>query len=396
MPDEAAIIGAALDTMPDAFVVYDLEGRPLRWNRAYSRITGYSDDEIGSMKAWDFHPEEEIGFVAASFRQVVENDEPMYISTRVKRKDGERVPCLLSGSLIKGEDGEPLALCGVGRDMTEQKRVEEELRRHRENLEELVQERTAALRELNRKLVVEISEREQMEKELRRLNRELEGYAHTVSHELRTPLSGIYLALEWLQRLTGELSAESDESEVESIAQQAMANVERAELHIKNLLALAEAGQVPRKTEEVAVSEVVAEILQEMELEIADRDVRFRVDGDLGSVRADRTQIYQLFLNLIENALLHNDRPGLEVRIELLGKDPGGYSRYLVKDNGRGIDSEESESIFLPFFRGEKGSTGIGLATVAKIVKVYGGEVGAYNDGGACFEFAVKDFDQEQ
>jgi signal transduction histidine kinase len=64
-----------------------------------------------------------------------------------------------------------------------------------------------------------------------------------------------------------------------------------------------------------------------------------------------------------------------------------------VRDNGAGISPTDLPNIFLPFYKGsDTGDTGIGLSTVAKIIKLYGGEITAYNDGGACFEFTMPDW----
>jgi signal transduction histidine kinase len=81
--------------------------------------------------------------------------------------------------------------------------------------------------------------------------------------------------------------------------------------------------------------------------------------------------------------------------ISRLSDDGNGRLRYLVRDNGPGIPDDYLDDVFLPFFRGEKGATGIGLATVAKIADVYDGEVKAYNEDGACFEITLSDYRPE-
>jgi signal transduction histidine kinase len=80
--------------------------------------------------------------------------------------------------------------------------------------------------------------------------------------------------------------------------------------------------------------------------------------------------------------------------VRRLGYEAEGGHSYLVRDNGSGISPEYIDRIFEPFFKGEPGGSGIGLSTVKKIVEVYGGEIRAYNDGGACFEFTLYDFEE--
>jgi C4-dicarboxylate-specific signal transduction histidine kinase len=79
------------------------------------------------------------------------------------------------------------------------------------------------------------------------------------------------------------------------------------------------------------------------------------------------------------------------VEISVIESWQGGY-QYRVRDNGPGIAEDEMGEIFKPFFKEKGGGTGIGLATVEKIVKTYGGTIKAYNDGGAVFELSLNDF----
>lgn len=512
--EDAFLLDALLVAMPDAFILYNLEGRPLRWNKAYKEFTGYSDDEISTMNAMEFHPEEDVGHVAEAFGKVVQTGNPMYIETNVLNKSGRAIPCSLSGSVLKDADGKPVGLLGVGRDISERKqaedalrtmssavessisgiamsdldgnityvndsflamwgysdrtevlgklassfwqspedaervledvlaktifrgelvarrkdgstfpaqlstniitdelgnpslmmgsfvditgrrKAEEELRKHRENLEELVEKRTTELAEANRQLEERIVEKEEAEEDLLKLNRELDAYAHTVSHELRNPLSGIYLAVEWLERLAGESGGEQIGPEIERVARQVKESVVRSEEHIKDLLALAEAGQEPVATGDVDLKEVVEDILDSMREDLEKRSIVVRVDDDLGSVHANQTQMHQLFSNLIDNAVKHNPGRDLKIKVSFLGDDGDGGHRYLFRDNGSGVAPENMDKIFQPFYSGTN-ETGIGLATVAKIVKVYGGSITAYNDDGACFEFVLRDYTRE-
>ena len=91
-----------------------------------------------------------------------------------------------------------------------------------------------------------------------------------------------------------------------------------------------------------------------------------------------------------DNGIKHNNNDAPVVEVEYLGNGPLGH-RYLVRDNGPGIKPEQMESIFLPFFKGENGYTGIGLTIVEKLVKLYDGEIKASTHGGACFEFSMRD-----
>jgi signal transduction histidine kinase len=161
---------------------------------------------------------------------------------------------------------------------------------------------------------------------------------------------------------------------------------------VNDLLALAEAGQRPSRTEEVAVNEVVARILEERAAAISQRRVQVRVDPELGRVKAAPAHLYQLFANLIGNALRHNQSPEPVLEVRRLPTTDQACHRYLVRDNGKGIPAAELPHIFQPFFKGRSGGHGIGLSTVHKIVTLYGGDICAFNDGGACFQLTVRDW----
>ena len=262
------------------------------------------------------------------------------------------------------------------------------------NLEELVERRTTDLAEANRQLEERIAEKEEAEEELLKLNRELDAYAHTVSHELRNPLSGIYLAVEWLERLAGESGEEQIRPEIERVARQVKENVERTEEHIKRLLELAEAGQEPVEIREVDLKQVLEDVTATSAEYMGGNGVEVEVDDDMGRLRANPTHIHQLFSNLMDNAIKHNAGCDLLIEVSHLGDDRDGGHRYLFRDNGSGVAPENTGKIFQPFYSGTN-ETGIGLATVAKIVKVYGGSIRAYNDNGACFEFVIRDYQRE-
>jgi signal transduction histidine kinase len=221
---------------------------------------------------------------------------------------------------------------------------------------------------------------------------ELEGYAHTVSHDLKGPLTALMLSSITLQDLIRGGDLVSNREEVEAVLDIINNNVWKSSDLTDGLLFLAKAGQRPKDVERVDISEIVERIGKENAAEIEQRGIKLVVVEPLGSVTASPTHVYQLFANLIRNCIKHcqSDRPVITVKH--LADDSDGSHRYLVRDNGRGIPPELLDRVFEPFFKGETGGTGIGLATVEKIVDVYGGKVRAYNDDGACFEFSLNDY----
>jgi len=225
--------------------------------------------------------------------------------------------------------------------------------------------------------------------DLQRINTELEGFSHTVSHELRGPLTAISLAAGLLQKLTRKPLTGDILEDIDEASEAISSNVDKSATLVEDLLSYAEAGTKPPRVEDVDVGTVVQTVIEERAGAIADRGIEVKAAADLGRVTANRTQMYQVFSNLIDNAIKHNDSESPRIEISYLGADEKDRHRYLVKDNGPGIPPHDLENIFVLFFKGESGETGVGLSIVEKIVKLYGGGIRAYNDNGACFELVI-------
>jgi len=136
---EKAFTEAALNTLQDAFYVFDAEGRFLRWNKSVSAVTGYSDEEIASMHPLEFFVEEDRPLVGEAIETALQSGSASVEATLLT-KDGKRIPYEIIGAVLADSQGRPVALCGTGRDITERKRVEGELRRRTHELGERVKE----------------------------------------------------------------------------------------------------------------------------------------------------------------------------------------------------------------------------------------------------------------
>ncbi len=238
--------------------------------------------------------------------------------------------------------------------------------------------------------IVDITKRKRMEEEIKRINRELEVYADMVSHDLRGPVSVIQSASSILE----DLMENCTDNETAEVARKVLETIRessyRAETLIDNLLSLSKHGKPPGLVSEVDVRWIVEKVIGEKRELLEEKGAKVNIDSDLGRIKADPIHIYQIFANLIANAVVHNDSPHPEVNITY---DEGHDAHlYRVKDNGPGIPDEEVEKIFIPFYRGSEAGTGMGLAIVKKLVSLYCGEIRVYNDGGACFELAIKDY----
>ena len=241
----------------------------------------------------------------------------------------------------------------------------------------------------------DITDHNQTKRDLRRVNTELEAYAQTVSHDLKGPMASVGMSLALLRHLICGPQSEEVGSDTREVIDLMGHSIERVDDLIGALLTLAEAGQTPGDVVSIDICQVVKTILEERSDDIKINGIAVDFDDDLGRVLGAYSHIYQVFSNLIGNAINHNDSQAPMIEIKSLENDVRGGHRYLVRDNGSGIPPEDLESIFTPLFKRRQGGSGIGLSTVEKIVELYGGKIGAYNDNGACFEFTLKDWPPE-
>ena len=121
--EEKAFTERALDTLTDAFVVFDLNGRLLRWNGAVSRISGYSNEEIAGMNPTDFFSGEAVQVAAEAIELAIKEGHSA-LETSITTKEGMGIPFEFTGDLLKDHEGRPVSICCLGRDIRERKQAE--------------------------------------------------------------------------------------------------------------------------------------------------------------------------------------------------------------------------------------------------------------------------------
>jgi signal transduction histidine kinase len=234
-------------------------------------------------------------------------------------------------------------------------------------------------------LVQDITDRKRAEEELRETNRELDAFVYTVSHDLRSPLTPIIGFAEFLRQHCRErLDAETDSilAEIEGQGRKMLALLE-------DLLCLAKVGKLVCPREPSVTLEVLRESLADLTASIVESGTEVRIIEPLPSIGVPATLLAQIFRNLIGNAVHYSGKAGGTV--EVGGERHHDRVRFFVRDHGPGVPPEERERIFDVFYRGSTGKhlkgTGIGLAIVQKIARLYQGGVWVEetHGGGATF-----------
>jgi light-regulated signal transduction histidine kinase (bacteriophytochrome) len=263
-------------------------------------------------------------------------------------------------------------LADLAWEIAERKRTEEELDKHREHLEELVQERTA---------------------ELAATNQELRGFSYSVSHDLRAPLRHIDGFLELLREEMGTVLDEQGQQYMEAISG-ASARMGRL---IDGLLSYSGMGHHTLAVQKVELGALVRDAIEELAPDTAGRSIDWHI-GDLPEVLGDATLLRIVLVNLIANAVKFT-RSREEARIEigsLFGKEGQEKENVVyVRDNGVGFDMAFVDKLFGVFQRLHRAEefegTGIGLANVRRIIDRHGGRAWAEGalDQGAAFYFSL-------
>lgn len=270
------------------------------------------------------------------------------------------------------------------REIERRELTENELLKHRENLEKLVGERTRELRDTNEQLGQEVLQRVKTERELEKANKDLQSavaqlmcsnkqlrdIVHAAAHDLKTPLRGIATLAQWL---VSDCANQLDHHAKEQI--------EMLVSRVKHLDKLTDAiveyvTTVRGKGNERAVdlNGVVAQVLDEIQ---APETVKIRVQGRLPVITCEAKHIHTVFYHLLANAVRFMDKP--KGCIDITCAEQNQDYEFRVSDNGPGIEQRHFERIFEIFQtlcpNDKYENTGVGLTLVKNIVEMYGGKI---------------------
>jgi len=306
---------------------------------------------------------------------------------RIVMPDGERRWISVSGKPLFAEDGTFLGYRGVSADITERKRIEAELVRHRDHLAELVAEQTADL----------LAAKDEAEQ----ANRMKSEFLSNISHELRTPLHGI-LAFAMLGLRRPDTAAAQKISDYFERIHQCGARLSGLVNDLLDLSKL-EAGHAQAMLAPVDVQAVDETLRRTLEALMFSKRLTVRVEKhtDRVTVLADATRLGQVLQNVYSNAIKYSPPGGvltLSYGDDCLVDDRRTRDalRISLRDQGVGIPEDELETVFDKFVQSSKtktgaGGTGLGLAICREIMKAHGGTIRARNhpEGGAVFDIVV-------
>lgn len=372
-------------------VVGSADGKTLEvMNPAFAKMHGYTVEELTGTPIVDVFAPESRAEVRDHIRIAHEKGHHSFESLNM-RKDGSVFPVLVDITTVRDTQGEVLYRAVNVQDITERKRVEEELRRNRENLEALVIKRTEELTKVNENLQLEITKRKKIEEEILKVQK-LEsigilagGIAHDFNNLLTGILNNIYLLKTYV-----------------NIEDKAYRRLEAAEKGIrsaaaltKQLLTFSKGGEPIRET--LSVGDMLRDATT-FALRGSNVKCEFDIPENLWYVEADRGLLSQAISNIVMNSDQAMPKGGIirahAANVNVDEKDglplkEGRYVRLSIQDNGVGISEEHLGKIFDPYFTTKPMGSGLGLASAYSIVNKHGGHIKVESKIGAGTTFHI-------
>jgi light-regulated signal transduction histidine kinase (bacteriophytochrome) len=250
----------------------------------------------------------------------------------------------------------------------ERERTDQQIRKMNEQLEERVRLRTA---------------------ELEAANNELEAFSYSVSHDLRAPLRHV----DGFSRILIESQGSKMDAEGQRYLGEILDATQRMAGMIEDLLRLAQIGRQQLRLQKTSIKDLIDDVVADLKSEVGERRIEWRI-GELPSLECDRGLIKQVFTNLVGNAVKYT-RPREIALIEIGHCDGEGHPVIFVRDNGAGFEMKYADKLFGAFQRlhrqDEFEGTGVGLATVHRIIRRHGGRIWAEAEPqkGATFYFTL-------
>ncbi len=350
------------DSVPDMIAILDNQHRIVRVNKPMARRLGLKPEQCIGLPCYKYvHGLSGPPSFCPHTRTICDGREHF----EEVHEDNLGGDFMVSTTPLRDKQDRMIGSVHVAHDITERKKAE------------------ARIMSLNRQLRLKIDE-------LSSANRELEAFSYSVSHDLRSPLRSIN---GFSQEILEDYGDKLDENGLDSLRRICAAS-QRMDLLIGGLLNLSRLSRSDVAREKVDLSALARDVAGHLRKNQPDREVEVLITGGLVD-EGDERLLYVLLQNLLGNAWKFTEKLPKAV-IEFGMGRAGGKPAYFVRDNGAGFDMEYADKLFRPFQRlhdtADFSGTGIGLATVQRIIHRHGGKVWARGEvgKGATFYFTLR------
>lgn len=367
---KGAWLQAIVDSSDDAIISKDLNGVIASWNKSAERMFGYAAQEVIGQPITILFPPDRLGEEPRILDRVKRGERVDHYETVRVRKDGSQLNISLTISPVKDVAGNIVGVSKIARDITERKRIQEALREAHElladrarQLEQLVQERTAKLRETIA---------------------ELESFSYSITHDMRAPLRAMQRYASLIREEFPVLAPEASE-----YLGRIMASADRLDQLITDVLAYSRVGRSELKISAVDVDRLLRDILASYAAFQAP-DAHISIAEKLPPVLGNEAALTQCISNLLSNAVKFV-RPGVQPQVRIFHSQDDSHVSIYFQDNGIGIDPDSHQRIFAIFQResAKYDGTGIGLAIVKKAAERMGGAVSLISELGKGSTFCL-------
>jgi PAS domain S-box-containing protein len=350
-----------LDTIPVRVFWKDINSVYLGCNKLFAHDAGLkSPDELIGKTDYDMGWKDQAKLYRSDDQKVIQLGKPkLNYEEPQSTPDGRTIWLETSKIPLTDSGGNIIGLIGTYADITERKKNDEELQKYKLHLEEMVAERTAAL---------EAS------------NKELESYSYSIAHDLRSPLRSL---VGFSQIIAEDAAPKLGADELDALHRITSAGKHMAEL-IDDILELSRITRRELKLQTINISIIAHDIANNLTELNSSRKIHWSIQDNMLD-HGDEQLLRLLMQNLLDNAWKFT-RDADEARIDIGQSCSDNNCVYYVRDNGVGFDMQYADKVFMPFQRlhaDEFEGTGIGLATVQRIVQRHGGNVWAETMPGA-------------
>jgi PAS domain S-box-containing protein len=357
-------LAAIVESSDDAIIGKDLNGIIVSWNQGAEQMFGYSAGEAIGRNVSLIYPPEHVKNEVAILDRLRRGDGVEHKETIRVAKSGKHVDVLVTISPIKDRFGRVVGASKIARDITERKLAERQVQKLNHELSERIAELAAS-------------------------NKELEAFSYSVSHDLRSPLRHI---AGFSQLLIEEYNAQLP-SEAQRYLNRIHDGTCKMGVLIDKLLSLARVGRQEMRVQVTGLKSVVDEVVGDLKQENPQRAIEWNVQP-LPFADCDPGLMKQVFVNLLANAVKFTGQRERAV-IEIGSLNGPSNPTIFVRDNGVGFSMQYADKLFGVFQRLHRPEdfpgTGVGLATVQRIVQKHGGRAWAEAElgKGATFYFTL-------
>jgi len=364
---------ALVENATDFIYMIDKDNRVLSLNESAANLFGKAPGELIGKTLFDLFPEEIAAHFSKNLKWVSETGRTKTTETKMIAA-GREMWISASLSPVKDHKDKVISVMGVTRDITERKRMDDELQQKNEQLDAQNEELQSQAEEL----MAQQQELLEKTREVEEANQLKSEFLANMSHELRTPLNVIIGF--------SELLADEVPGKINKEQRQCLSDILGSSQHLLNLisdvldLSKIESDKMKLSLTNIALTEVVESLARTMMPILAPRkqSLDIEIEEGLPLVHADKAKVSEVFLNLLGNSAKFTPDGG-KLKIEAVRE--GDWCRVSMIDDGIGIKTEDQEKIFEPFYQldnpqtQKKEGTGLGLRIAKQIIEKHGGQI---------------------